>query len=236
MEREAEARRKAEVEAQARTFRAVALECIAAQAPGWKNRRTAEIWRATFARHAFPSIGDMPVAEVDRAAVMRAVQGAWTSRPGIARKLLQRIAIVLRYAAAHGWRANDNPADARMLRHAGLPALPGGRKQPSLPWARMPAFMRALDAVSGLGALALRLAVLTALRSGEVRHARWSWLSFDGTPTLTVPGERMKGKKAANVVPHRVPLSDAALDTLARAYAEANGTTVKPPTCRGSPR
>ena len=33
-----------------------------------------------------------------------------------------------------------------MLRHAGLPPLPGGRKQPSLPWARVPAFMAALGA------------------------------------------------------------------------------------------
>jgi integrase len=76
----------------------------------------------------------------------------------------------------------------------------------------------------GLAPLALRLVVLTALRSGEVRQARWSWLSFDGIPTLTVPGEMMKGKKAADVLPHRVPLTDPALHTLARAYGEANGT------------
>jgi hypothetical protein len=56
----------------------------------------------------------------------------------------------LRYAAAHGWRANDNSADARMLRHAGLPALPGGRRQPSLPWARLPLFMTTLDKMPGL--------------------------------------------------------------------------------------
>jgi integrase len=111
-----------------------------------------------------------------------------------------------------------------MLRHAGLPALPGGRRQPSLPWARLPAFMAALDKRPGLAPLALELLVLTALRSGEVRQARWSWLTFDGIPTLTVPGETMKGKKAADVQPHRVPLSDPVLETLARAYAQANGT------------
>ncbi|HUB48463.1 MAG TPA: hypothetical protein VMB73_26095, partial [Acetobacteraceae bacterium] len=86
--------------------------------------------------------------------------------------------------------------------------------------------MRGLDELAGLGSLAVRLAVLTALRSGEVRQARWSWLSFDGTPTLTIPGEAMKGKKAAAVLPHRVPLSDAALQTLARACSEANGVPV----------
>jgi integrase len=167
----------------------------------------------------------MPVAEVDRAAVLAAVGEVWRTRPATARKVLRRIGAVLRYAAAHGWRANDNPADGRMLRHAGLPALPGARKQPSLPWARLPAFWQALSTVEGLGACALRLVILTALRSGEVRNARWSWVSFDGPPTLTIPGEVMKSRRSADVQPHRVPLTPAALAVLARAYAQANGTT-----------
>jgi integrase len=223
--REREAQRKASGEAEARTFRAVALSCIQAEAPGWKSKRTAPLWQNSLERWVFPTLGATPIADIDRAAVRRAIDGVWTARPATGRKVLRRIGAVLRYAAAHGWRANDNPADARMLRHAGLPALPGGRKQPSLSWARLPAFMATLETMPGVGALALRLVVLTALRSGEVRHARWSWLSFDGSPTLTVPGEAMKGKKAADILPHRVPLSDAALDTLAHAYAVANGTT-----------
>lgn len=225
LEREQAAQRKAAAEAETRTFRTVALACIKAEAPGWKNERTALLWQNSLERWAFPELGKMPVADVDRAAVLRAVGEVWRTRPATGRKVLRRIGAVVRYAAAHGWRANDNPADVRMLRHAGLPALPGGRKQPSLPWGRLPAFMVALDAIPGLGALALRLVVLTALRSGEVRNARWSWLSFDGVLTLTVPGEMMKIKKTDEVLPHRVPLSDAALETLARAYAEANGTT-----------
>jgi integrase len=138
--------------------------------------------------------------------------------------VLHRVATVLRYAAAHGWRANDNPADGKMLRHAGLPPLRGSTPHPSLPWARISAFIKALDNMPGLGALALRLTILTALRSGEARTARWSWLSFDGVPTLTVPGRTMKGKKSAVVLPHRVPLAPAALATLARAYTLATGT------------
>ncbi len=225
LERERAEQRKAEAEAEARTFRMVALQFIKAEAHGWKNARTASIWENSLERWAFPELGKMPVAAVDRAAVLRAVGEVWRTRPVTGRKVVRRIGAVLRYAAAHDWRANDNAADTRMLRHAGLPALPGGRKQPSLPWARLPAFMVALDAMPGLGALALRLVVLTALRSGEVRKARWSWVSFDGVPTLTIPGEVMKGNKAGEVQPHRVPLSAAALEALARAYAEANGTT-----------
>jgi integrase len=226
--REQAAERQAAAEAQARTFRHVAALCIEAQKPGWKNPRTAALWEASLARWVYPVIGDMPVAEIDRPAVLRAVAEVWRTRPETARKVLHRIGVVLRYASAHGWRSNDNPADARMLRYAGLPALPGGRKQPALPWTRVPAFMKALDAMPGMAPLALRMVVLTALRSGEVRRARWSWVSFDGVPTLTIPGEVMKGKKSAEMRAHRVPLSDAALETLARAYTLVTGTAAKP--------
>ena len=221
------AQREAAEVAKARTFRNIAAECIAARAGEFKNARSATNWASSLERWALPTLGDMPIAEIDRAAVRRAIASVWALRPETARKVLLRISIVLRYAAAHGWRPNDNPADVRMLRLAGLPKLPGGRGQPALPWARMPAFMAALDRVQGLGALALRLVALTALRSGEVRNARWSWLTFDGMPTLTVPGQMMKGKRSDDVLPHRVPLPDAALETLARAYAVANGTTAQ---------
>jgi integrase len=222
--REREAAAAAAAEADRRTFRTVAAEAIAAEAPGWKSPRTALLWHGSLDQWAHPTLGDMPVAEIDRAAVLRAIGPVWRTRPATARKVLRRVGAVLRFAAAHGWRANDNPADARMLRHAGLPALPGGRRQPSLPWARLPAFWKALDKVDGLGAAALRLAILTGLRSGEVRQARWSWLSFEGVPTLTVPGSLMKGKRSAEVQPHRVPLSPAALEVLAGAYSTAHGT------------
>jgi len=223
--REREAARKAAEEAQARTFRRVAEACIAAQEPGWKDRKTATMWRGSLKRWAYREIGDMPVAEIDRAAVMRAIREVWRERPATAKKVLRRIGTVLRFAAAHGWRAADNPADPRMLRHMGLPALPGGRNLPSLPWARVPAFWAALDKVEGMGAAALRLAILTALRSKEVRLARWSWLDFSGpVPTLTVPGEVMKSKRSAEVQPHRVPLAPAAQEVLARAHSETYGT------------
>ncbi|MFZ4410927.1 MAG: tyrosine-type recombinase/integrase, partial [Paracraurococcus sp.] len=222
------AEREAAEAAKARTFKAVAEACISAQAPGWKNDRTADLWRTSLDNYAYPTLGKLPVAAVDREAVLAAVDHVWRTRPATGRKVLRRIGTVLRYAAAKGWRANDNPADARMLRHAGLPALPGGRHQPSLPWRKLPAFMVALDTMPDLAPLALRFAILTALRSGEVRGARWSELSFDGGAVWTVPGERMKGTKAAEVKPHRVPLSPAAVATLARAYAEVTGTAAKP--------
>lgn len=212
--------------ARARTFRSVATACIEAEEPGWKNARTALLWKSSLERHAYPVLGDLPVSQIDRALVKKAIEPVWGSAPSIGRKVLRRIAAVLRYAAAHGWRVNDDPADARMLRYAGLPALPGGKKHPSLPWGKTPAFMAELKKIEGQSALVLQAIILTALRSGEVRKLRWSYLSFDGTPTLTVPGEEMKGKKSAEVLPHRVPLAAPTLDVLAKASGHAVGYRV----------
>lgn len=211
-------------QAEARTFAKVVKLFISAEAPSWKNKRTELLWQKSLEKWAYPVLGSMPVATIDRKAVYAAIEPVWTTRPATGKKVLRRIGAVLRYAAANGWRVNDNVTDIKMLRHIGLPALAGGRKQPSLPWSRVPAFMTALDGISGLGALALRLVILTALRSGEIRAARWSWLSFDGIPTLNVPGEVMKAKKSTVVELHRVPLAPAAIDALARAHAMANGT------------
>ena len=53
-------------------------------------------------------------------AVLRAVDAVWTSRPATARKAARRIGTMPRHSVAHGSRANDNLADARMLRYSGL--------------------------------------------------------------------------------------------------------------------
>ncbi|MBW6396394.1 site-specific integrase [Roseomonas sp. HJA6] len=211
----ARAARATQSEEAVRTFSAVAEEYVTTTAPGFKHARTAALWRTSLKNYAYPVLGKMQVAQIDRKAVLEAIQPVWTSRPATARKVLRRIGSVLRYAAAQGWRLNDNPADAKMLRMLGLPALPAGTSFPALPHARMADFMKALAAAEGIAPLALRFTILTAVRSGEARGARWSEIAFHGdVPTWTVPPERMKGKKSVQRSPHRVPLPSGAIEVL----------------------
>ena len=72
--------------------------------------------------------------------------------------------------------------------------------------------------------LALRFTVLTAVRSGETRGATWSEIDLEAR-TWTISASRMKGGAE-----HRVPLSDAAMDVLAQAWAlrEDDGGLVFP--------
>jgi integrase len=201
----------------------VAERLLKAQSPGWTSNTTAESWRRTLDLHAYPVIGSRPVDEVGREDVLAALSGLWTTRPPTARKLQRRIAAVLDYAAALGWRSTDNPAAGRALRITkALPRQPPARKQASLPWQQVPAFLAALDRTEGLAALALRFGVLTAVRSAEVRLALWGELDL-ASRVWTIPAARMKGGRAKETQPHRVPLSEAAVAVLERLAAMGRG-------------
>ena len=49
----------------------------------------------------------------------------------------------------------------------------------AMPYADVPAFMAKLAALDTMAALALRLAILTACRSGEVLNMTWDEVSFE---------------------------------------------------------
>jgi integrase len=68
--------------------------------------------------------------------------------------------------------------------------------------------MAALRAREGIAARAVEFAILTAVRSGEVRGATWAEIDLDAAMWV-IPAERMKMEKE-----HRVPLSTAALALL----------------------
>ncbi|MCA3361571.1 MAG: integrase family protein [Roseomonas sp.] len=223
-----EAARKAEEEAERRIFSKVAEAVIKAEAPSWKNARTAHMWESSLELHAAPLM-KLPVASITREMVRDCILPIWHEKPIIAAKTLRRIGAVLRYAAAQGWGADATAADVRTLRHLGFTKQAGERAHPSLAWRQAPAFFEALDKMPGLAPVALRFAALSALRSGEARALRWNWISFDGgQAVLTVPGLVMKGRKLSEPPPHRIPLSSAMLETLATAYSRAYGVKAAP--------
>ena len=66
--------------------------------------------------------------------------------------------------------------------------------------------------------LAVEFAIVTAVRSGEVRGALWDEIDLD-IGLWTIPGKRMKAGRQ-----HRVPLSARAVDVLAEARQYDNGS------------
>ncbi|MDO9502146.1 site-specific integrase [Falsiroseomonas sp.] len=210
-ERAARQRAEADAKAAAVTFRDAARATVEAKRGGWSNPKHAAQWLATLEQHAYPVLGSMPIAEVGTPHVLQVLRPIWPEIPETASRLRQRIEAILDLARVRGWRAGDNPARWRGLLSEELPPPRRVRRvqhRPALPWQRLPAFMAALAEVEGQGAAALRFAILTAARTGEVRGAKWGEVDFDAAMWI-VPGARMKGRRT-----HRVPLSAAAVAVL----------------------
>lgn len=219
-ERAAE-KRAAEVErARAVTFTDAAEGFIAAQEAGWRNRKHRQQWRSTLRTYAEPVFGKLPVAEVDTDLVLRALEPIWTEKPETASRLRGRIEAVLDWAAARKLREGANPARWKGHLDTLLPArskVAAVKHHKAVPWREVPDAMARIAGAGGIGAAALRFAVLTACRSGEVRGARWAEIDMDAREWV-VPAERMKARKA-----HRVPLSDAAMAVLEEMRPLAGG-------------
>ncbi len=203
--------------ARAMTFKACAEAFIAAHRAGWKNDKHSAQWPATLLTYAYPVFGDLPVAAIDTPLVLKALEPIWATKSETASRLRGRIESVLDWARVRGYREGENPARWRGHLDHLLPAKAKVRRvehHAALAYAEMPAFFRALTDQPGMSALALRFAILTAARTGEVLGARWDEIDLEAGIWIIPPG-RMKAGKL-----HRIALSRAALEIL-RALAEA---------------
>ena len=208
---ERKAARATAAAAKVRTFREVAGLYITAHAPTWRNPVHRRQWATTLQTYAYPAIGDRPVAAIEVGDVTGILQPIWGDKPETASRVRGRIETVLDFASANGWRTGENPARWRGHLSNILPARAKVRRvvhHAALPWRDMPAFMAALAGQAGTGAVALRFAILTAARTGEVIGAQWREVDMDAA-VWTVPAARMKASRE-----HRVPLTAAALAVL----------------------
>ena len=187
------------------TFEAIAREWHQQQSGRWTAKHTRRVIHS-FEKDVFPDLGNRPIAEIEPVEIL-AVLRKIEQRDALdfAGRVLQRFKAVFRYAVQTS-RAKINPASE-------LTGVLKTRKvthQPALDRTELPAFLVKLDAYEGETntRLALNLLILTFLRPGELRGARWE--EFDLENQLwRVPAERMKMR-----VEHLVPLSCQALALL----------------------
>lgn len=212
------------------TFSQAASAFLEAKSHEWKNAKHAGQWETTLATYAYPFFGQLPVASVDTALVVKCLSAIWSTKNETASRLRGRIESVLDWATVSGYRQGDNPA--RWRGHLDkLLAKPSKVQKvehhAALPFTEIAAFMLDLRGREGSGARALEFAILTAGRSGEVRGATWSEIDLT-TGVWTIPAERMKADKE-----HRIPLSDAAL-ALLKAIPKTQDNPLVFPNLKGS--
>ena len=187
------------------SFEALAREWHEQQAGRWQPNHAERVLRS-FETDIFPIIGHRPITAINPPDVLALVRQVERRQAlDVANRVLQRTRAVFRYAVQTG-RAVHNPA-------AELTGVIKTRKvthRPAMSRSDLPAFLVELERYQGqpITRLALKLLVLTFLRPGELRGARWD--EFDRERSeWRVPAERMKMNDE-----HIVPLSRQALAVL----------------------
>lgn len=192
----------------------IALDAFESRKADLKGDGKAGRWFSPLELHVLPKLGKMPVAEIDQRDIRDTLAPIWHDKADTARKAVNRLAIVLRHAAALGLDVDIQATDKAK-------ALLGKQRHevrhvPSLPWQEVPEFYRSLSGGS-VTELALRLLILTGVRSYPLRHIHENQIDGD---VWTIPAEAMKGRVGATS-DFRVPLSTEAQSVIqeARAFA-----------------
>lgn len=181
------------------TFAHAAEEYHRQVSKGWRNGKHGNQWINTLKTYAYPLIGPLPLDEIDAHAIQQVLTPIWLTKAETARRVRQRIGVVLDYAHGRGWRETEAPMRA-------LQQLMGGFKQPkgsnfaAMPYREVPDFMASLRTGDmSVGRFALRFLILTAARSGEVRKAHWRDVDL-GAGEWRVPPDNAKTGKL-HIVP-----------------------------------
>jgi integrase len=171
-------------------------------------------WLSPLTLHVLPKLGKVPVTDLDQRDIRDTLAPLWHTKADTARKALNRLSIVLKHAAALGLDVDLQATEkAKALlgktRHV-------AKNIPAMAWTDVPAFYASLEEPTPTH-LALRLLILTGVRSNPLRNIRLDQIAGD---IWTVPAEGMKGRKGATEA-FRVPLSTEAqrVIDLARPHA-----------------
>ncbi|MCE9658077.1 MAG: tyrosine-type recombinase/integrase [Burkholderiales bacterium] len=208
--------KEAKQRALANTLEKVARAWLARRASAW-TEGTRDAIEASLENHVFPALGNRSIHEISTRDIRTVVQAIDEQGSGeTAGRVFQRLRSVFRYALSEEL-ADSDPTLPLKPSEIFKPRVTSHR--PSLAEVDMPAFFRKLDAYEGDPCIkaAFELLLLTAVRPGELRGARWS--EMDESQSLwRIPAERMK-----MATEHLVPLSNQALAVLQRMKAVSGG-------------
>jgi len=222
-------KKKAEQQANAETFDAIAAEWLQLQL---KKRKGRTLKKYEWLREHSKRLATQPIRTItapDILAVCRRIeeQGKHES----AHRVRAFIGRIMRYAVSTGRADRDVSAD---LRGALAPVVVTNHAAITDP-KRIGELLRAIDGYQGQPSTgyALKLAPLTFVRPGELRGARWAEFEQldSNNPQWRIPPERMKMAEQ-----HIVPLSNQALALLRELHSITGDSEYLFPSLRSSKR
>lgn len=201
-------------EADAPTFEKYALEAIEkiASVRVWRNAKHKAQWFATVRAYAFPVLGKKKLSDIKKADVLELLRPIWSTKTETASRVRGRLENIFSYAVTDGlmefnpaiWRGNLDrdlppPSKIQVVEHHEAMPLEVLQEKISCFY---PADTRSRQVIL--------FTILTASRVGESVPARWDEIDWENR-IWSVPPERRKDQKP---YPHRVPLSDQAIELL----------------------
>ena len=157
--------------------------------------------------HVFPLIGSLPIDKVDAPQIRRVLLRLESmDKLHTAHRIKNIIGEIMRYAVAMGLIVHNPVPDLAGV----LPPTQEKHRASIVDPKGIGELLRAIDGYSGslVTKCALKLAALTFVRPGELRHAEWSEIDFEGEE-WRIPAGKMKMRR-----PHVVPLSRQAVAVL----------------------
>jgi integrase len=194
-------------------FETIGREWHSHKAHTWKPIHGATILKRLEV-NIFRKIGKRPIKEIKTVELLDVIRTLEIDgKRDLAHRMLQHCGQIMRYAVATGRADHDLTLN---LKGALQPAQ--STHYSRLLESELPAFLKKLaryDVDYGgntLTRLAFQLMILTFVRSGEIRGAKWEEIDFDKAQ-WRIPAERMKMKD-----PHIVPLCSQSIDILKQLY------------------
>ena len=177
----------------------------------WQGNKSARHSATTQNRlrvNVYPVLGERPIAEVEPMELVQLAKGIEArGASDMAKRILQIVGMVFRYAVAHGY-SKRNPAAE--IRPSDILKPTRKTNMTRIDACELPALLRSIEVYEGgqLTRLAIKLMALTFVRTSELIGARWEEFDFDAR-RWSIPATRMKMK-----TPHIVPLSIQAVEVL----------------------
>jgi integrase len=226
-------------QAKAKTFKEVADAYIKAHTKAFSNEKHRQQWQTTLEAYAYPLIGNRLVSSITMADIVTVLEQPteknprsdkpagkfWEVKTETASRVQGRIKSILDYAIVKEYRTGSNPALWDGVLSTQLPSpkkIAKVKHHPALPYSQAPKFMKKLRENQSTSAAALQFLILTAVRSGSVRLAKWEEIDLQ-KKIWTIPPENTKTKEE-----HRVPLSPEAIKLLNKQPKFTNSALIFP--------
>ena len=162
---------------------------IANMSVGHKKR-----WSETYEKYLKAPLGRLPLTDIDDEVVLTVLESIYKTAPSTAQKAKHQISVIFTYAKDKKWYRGANPCNE--LTGNSLIVPPKPRHFKYLEEHRIGEFQSLLKKSNNeYIKVFLYIILLTALRTGSLREARWSWYDKQ-LGVLNIPSNSMKSREA----------------------------------------